>query len=46
MVKDWLVPSADSNPLHWEVAGVPGVLFQPNWEVQQTLFSAFPCFDN
>ena len=42
---DWLVPAADGNPLHWEVAGVPGVLFQPNWEIQETNFSAFPCFD-
>ena len=42
----WMLPAADGNPLHWVVAGVPGVLFQPNWEVQQTLFSAFPCFES
>ena len=44
--QEWLVPAPDGNPLHWAVAGVPGVLFQPNWEIQQTLFSAFPCFDS
>ena len=42
---EWMLPAADGNPLHWEVLGVPGVLFQPNWEVQQVNFSAFPCFE-
>ena len=42
----WLVPAADGSPLHWEVVGVPGVLFQPSWEIQEANFSAFPCFDS
>lgn len=41
----FMVPSADGDPLHWDVDGAPGVLFQPNWEIQQVNFSAFPCFD-
>lgn len=41
----WANPAGDENPLHWSVLGAPGVLIQPNWEVQQTLFSAFPAFD-
>ena len=40
----WLVPAADGLPLHWDIDGKPGVTFVPAWEVQQELFSAFPCF--
>jgi DUF1680 family protein len=41
---DWMVPSADGLPLHWDVDGAPGITFVPAWEVQEELFSAFPCF--
>ena len=40
----WMVPAADGLPLHFDVDGTPGVTFVPAWEVQQELFSAFPCF--
>ena len=40
----WMVPASDGEPLHWDVDGVPGVTFVPAWEVQEELFSAFPCF--
>lgn len=44
---DWLVPANDGNALHWTVAGVPGALLQPNWEVDapHARFSAYPAFD-
>ena len=40
----WLVPAADGLPLHWDIDGKPGLTVLPAWEVQQELFSAFPCF--
>lgn len=44
----WLVPSADGAPLHFDVAGVSDVLFQPAWEVNDigAVMSSFPCFDS
>jgi len=42
----WAAPAHDGNALHWSVAGAPGVLLVPAWEVDsRTLFSAFPAFD-
>lgn len=43
----WLEPANDGNALHFTVAALPGLLFQPNWEIQtlQANFSAYPCFD-
>ena len=44
----WMVPSADGLPLHFDVAGVSDVLFQPSWEVNDigAVFSSYPCFDS
>jgi len=30
----WAVPSIDSHPAHFDVLGVPGITFMPNWEVR------------
>ena len=41
----WMTPVA-GQPLHWSVAGVPGALMLPAWEVDQGFnFSAVPALD-
>lgn len=43
----WMAPAGDGNKLHFAVEGSPGVLFQPNWEIQDNYanFSVYPIFD-
>jgi hypothetical protein len=40
---DWLVPVAGA-PLHWTVAGAPGVEYVPYFEIQDENFTAYPIF--
>jgi DUF1680 family protein len=47
MPASWMAPAEDGNGLHFVVEAAPGVLFQPNWEIQENYanFSAYPIFD-
>ena len=41
----WMLPANDNNGLHFVVAGVSDVFFQPIWEIQGTqVFSSYPAF--
>lgn len=41
----WMTPAGDGNGLHFTVAGVSDVFFQPIWEIQGTIvFSSYPAF--
>jgi hypothetical protein len=41
----WMQPAGDGNGLHYVVAGVSDVFFQPIWEIQgTTIFSSYPSF--
>ncbi len=46
--EQWLVPSADGLPLHFDIKGVTGYTFLPYFEIgsgpTEPLFTNYPCF--
>lgn len=43
----WMTPANDGNGLHYTVAGVSDVFFQPIWEIQGSqVFSSYPAFSS